>query len=166
MKSVPSHHVGRPELRWVLVAAVICLLAVISLVKMARSPQVVEAAPSARLQAAPTAMAPATAPVTSQENTSSFPPRSDLCCGLGQGGETVPGVSMLGFPPSSAPVLGPPSLTRKPEAKQPNSVGMVGTPIQAQMQIVPPSVSDKMIIQLPRSTEMEGVVMLYGVPGP
>jgi hypothetical protein len=43
---------------------------------------------------------------------------------------------------------------------------VMGTPVQGQMRVVPPSASDKMIIQIPRSTEMSGVVLLHGVPGP
>lgn len=168
MKPNWNQNVGVPKLGWVLIAAAICLIAVVSLVNVDRSPQVTATAQSARLQAAPTTIQPPIVPIPSQANQSSFPPRSDLGTGSGQAsaGEAVPGVGWLGFPPSSAPVLGPPSFTGKPEAKRPNSAGVMGTPVQGQMRVVSPSASDKMIVQLPRSTEMAGVVLLHGVPGP
>lgn len=168
MKQGRNNNVGVSKLGWVLIAAVICLIAVVSLVKVDWSSQVAATASSERSQAAPTTIQPPILPIPSQANQSSFPPRSDLGSGLGQAsaGAAVPSVGGLGFPPSSAPVLGPPSFTGKPEVKRPNSAGVMGTPVQGQMRVAPPSASDKMIVQFPRSTEMEGVVMLPGVPGP
>jgi len=168
MKSMQNRNVEMPRLSLVLIAVVICFIAAVLLIEVGGAPQDEATIPVAGLQAAPTAMTPPIAPAPVQADNSWFPPRSDLGSRSWQasGDDAIPGVRLLGAPPASAPVSGPPSFTGKPGTEPRNPAGVTATPVEWQMRVEPPSATDKMIVQSPRSTEMAGVVMLHGVPGP